>query len=147
MNKTLASQYFILDKRYADKGPGGLALESISIIELVVYMPVCIWLYWAYYKGKSYRASLEVFVSSFQLYGTLVYWLSEHLNGYKNFTWVDWNLEFTLNHLFYFWFAVVVGIALWIIVPLWLIIVSLGETQTVAISISGESLRKKMKKM
>ena len=105
--------------------------SSPPVLELVVYFPACVWLYWAYWTGKAYRASLEVFVCAFQLYGTLVYLMQEHYNGYKSFNWLDSKLEFTVNHLFYFWFAVVIGCSLWIVVPTWLTVLALKETVTI----------------
>jgi hypothetical protein len=132
VNKTLASQYAILDKRYNDHGPLGQTLHVISVIELALYMPACVWLYWAFWKGKAYRASLEVFVASFQLYGTLIYILTEAMNEFKSFTYWNRRAEYwDLNVIFYLYFAVFVGVALWIIVPLWLIYCAFAETATI----------------
>ena len=131
VNKTMAAQYATLDKRYADKGPYGTTLHAISVLELVLYAPLCVALYYAFHRGKAYRSALEVLVCAFQLFGTLIYIGQEHFAHYPSLM-VSCVSSASVNCMFYFWFAVVLGVALWIIVPSWFIVVAVAESRTVA---------------
>lgn len=139
VNKILVDSYSMVDKRY---GQGhteyGSAVHVISLLELYWYMPLCIFAYYSFYFKKNYRAVLEAFVSCAQLYGTLVYFLQEYNFNFKSFD-VDRNLTFSLHHLLFWWFGVCLGVALWIVVPIWLTIVAMNECRTVRAGVSSSS--------
>ena len=117
-NKYFAVQYGMLDKRYGDPLGvfNGSAVHIVSLMELFVKGPICVLLYWAMHKGSKHRDALELFTCVTQVYGTVVYLGQEAITGGKNFE-VDWNLEFTFHHIFYFWFAVFFGCLLYFVVP------------------------------
>ena len=117
-NKYFATQYGMLDKRYGDELGNftGSAVHVVSLMELLVKGPICVLLYLAIRKGSKHRDALEFFTCVTQAYGTVVYLGQEAISGGKNFD-VDWNFEFTFHYIFYFWFAVIFGCVLYLIVP------------------------------
>lgn len=117
-NKYFAKQYGMLDRRYgAPLGSyNGSAVHVISLMELLVKAPICILLYLAIRKGWRCRDALEFFTCVTQAYGTVVYLGQEAISGAPNLD-VDYKLEFTFHYIFYFWFAVVFGCVLYLIVP------------------------------
>jgi hypothetical protein len=118
VNKYFAVQYGMLDRRYGDPlGEfNGSAVHIVSLLELLVKGPICVLLYYCIHKGSRHRDALEFFTCITQAYGTVVYLGQEAISGGKNFD-VDWKLEFTFHYIFYFWFAVVFGCVLYLIVP------------------------------
>jgi hypothetical protein len=97
----------------------GSCILSVSLMELFVKGPLCILLFHAYHTRKSYTDALELLVCALQLYGCIMFSGTELLHGMSNLP-VDWNLEFTKEHLLHFWFAFVVCEPIWIVVPIWL---------------------------
>ena len=69
--------------------------------------------------------ALEIIVACFQLSGTWFYNGTEvvHivLRSEIESVPVDWNLQFTLDHIVYFWFAFVFCPIIWVVVPIWMI--------------------------
>lgn len=117
-NHLFAVNYAKLDRRYGDElGTfNGSAVHIISLMELVVKGPICILLYRAIHRGSPHRNALEFFTCVTQVYGTIVYLGQEAISGAPNLD-VDYKLSFTFHYLLYFWFAVVFGCVLYIIVP------------------------------
>lgn len=124
VNKLLTQQYNIVDKRFgaAPTSGEGSALFMVSSLELFLYAPLCVWLYVAFYRKAAYRSKLEVCVSTLQLGFTLLYAGQEVLFGFKSVQLpASFAASLTLHYAFYFWFAVVIGISLWIVIPGYLI--------------------------
>lgn len=117
-NKLLADNYAKLDKRYGDRlGTfNGSAVHVVSLAELLVKGPLCVVLYWAFKVRHPMRDALEFFTCVTQVYGTIVYLGQEAISGAHNLD-VDYKLSFTLHYLFYFWFAIIFGCVLYLIVP------------------------------
>lgn len=113
-----AKHYKALDVRYGDAFGtfNGSAVHIVSLMELFVKGPICVALYYCIHRGSKHRDALEFFTCVTQVYGTIVYLGQELVSGGKNFD-VDWNFEFSLHYLFYFWFAVIFGCVLYLIVP------------------------------
>ena len=88
----------------------------MSLVELFLAGPLCLAVYLAYYTGSNYRRPLEIVTAVCQLYGAIVFAGSEILNGLPHVN-PDWNLDFTFDHVLYFWFAFVFCELLWIVVP------------------------------
>ena len=88
----------------------------MSLVELFLAGPLCLAVYLAYYTGSSYRRPLEIVTAVCQLYGAIAFAGSEVLNGLPHVN-PDWNLEFTFDHILYFWFPFVFCELLWIVVP------------------------------
>jgi hypothetical protein len=118
VNKYFAAQYALVDQRYADPIGvfNGSAVHVVSLLELFVKGPVCVLLYVAIRKGWRSRDALEFFTCVTQAYGTVVYLGQEAISGGRNLD-VDWDLTFTPDKLFYFWFAIIFGCVLYLIVP------------------------------
>ncbi|ORC89955.1 putative 3-Beta-hydroxysteroid-delta(8), delta(7)-isomerase [Trypanosoma theileri] len=121
VNTLLAKNYAKLDVRYGTELGDftGSAVHVISLMELCIKGPVCILLYRAYQTHSPHRDALEFFSCVSQAYGTIVYLGQEIITGMPHFD-VDYNLEFTPHYLLYFWFAIVFGCVLYLIIPcLW----------------------------
>lgn len=117
-NRLFAENYAKLDRRYGDAlGTfNGSTVHIVSLMELVVKGPVCILLYRAYHRGSASRDVLEFFTCVTQVYGTIVYLGQEAISGAPNLD-VDYDLTFTFHYLLYFWFAVIFGCLLYLVVP------------------------------
>lgn len=120
-NRLFAENYAKLDKRYAAElgSFNGSAVHIISGLELFVKGPICILLYRAYHRGSPHRDALEFLTCVTQVYGTIIYLGQEAISGMKHCD-VDYDLTFTFHYLLYFWFAVVFGCLLWLLVPTYL---------------------------
>jgi hypothetical protein len=121
LNPVFTEQYAELDKRYgAPIGSFlGSAVHVISALELFVYGPLCVYLYMAYHKRYPSRDAVELVVCVCQLFGTIVYLGQEVISGMTSME-VDWDFTFTYRMLKNFWFAVVIGNSIWLIVPTYL---------------------------
>eukprot|EP00971_Amphidinium_carterae_P031517 620617-Amphidinium_carterae.1 len=72
------------------------------MVEVIVYVPACIWLYVAYHHRRAERDALELVVCVMQAYGTVVYFAPEVLSGMPSAS-VDTDWSFTPYYLKYFW--------------------------------------------
>ena len=121
VNRLFAENYAKLDRRYgAELGSfQGSVVHIVSGMELFVKGPICLLLYRAYHRGSAHRDALEFFTCVTQVYGTIIYLGQEAISGMTNCD-VDYNFTFSFHYLLYFWFAVVFGCLLWLIVPTYL---------------------------
>jgi hypothetical protein len=117
-NRLFAENYAKLDRRYGDAlGTfNGSTVHIVSLMELAVKGPICVLLYRAYHRGSACRDALEFFTCVTQVYGTIVYLGQEAISGAPNLD-VDYHLTFTFHYLLYFWFAVIFGCLLYLVVP------------------------------
>jgi hypothetical protein len=120
-NALFAANYAKIDKRYGDPLGDfrGSAVHIVSGIELFVKGPVCLLAYRAFHRGSPHRDVIEFFTCVTQAYGTIVYLGQELLTGMQNFD-ADWQLSFSVHYLIFFWFAILIGCFLYLIVPGWL---------------------------
>jgi cholestenol delta-isomerase len=110
----LYDQYCVLDGRYCRKEA---VVMLVSLAELIIYGPLCIWTYWAIHHNKPYRHPLQLVISVVQICGTYMFALTEAYNGFHD-TPADWKLEFTRQHLIYFWGLFICANLFWVVVPL-----------------------------
>lgn len=117
-NQLFAENYAKLDARYGDPlgSFNGSAVHVVSLMELLVKGPLCVLLYWAFQVRHPMRDALEFFTCVTQAYGTIVYLGQEAISGAPNLD-VDYELTFSAHHLFYFWFAIFFGCALYLVLP------------------------------
>lgn len=109
--------YYLLDARYR----GDPTVDMLSLLELGLMAPMCIALYYAVHARAPWRHPLQLMTSAVQLFGTLMY-VGTELHSFAGVHWlVDYALEFTFDHVVYFWFCIVFGMIVWIVVPLVLI--------------------------
>ncbi|GET87387.1 hypothetical protein, conserved [Leishmania tarentolae] len=117
-NSLLAENYAKIDARYASElgSFNGSAVHVVSLMELFVKGPLCVLLYWAFQVRHPMRDALEFFTCVTQAYGTIVYLGQEAISGAPNLD-VDYDLTFSPHYLLYFWFAVIFGCVLYLLVP------------------------------
>lgn len=117
-NEILFEQYTMVDSRYAadPSTAQGATVYVLSLIELYVMGPVCVWLYHLYHQGSPARDVVEVLAAAMQMFGTVIYIGCEIATGGHSLL-VDRGFALTFDHVVYFWFAVVFCCALWIVVP------------------------------
>jgi len=108
------NQYKVMDKRFTVDDP---AVYTVSLTECFAYSPMCILVYYGYWHGSSWRRPLEIAVGAFQIFGTIIFLVTELLVGCKHIP-VDYNFEFTEPHITYFWFGFIFCNPIWIVVPL-----------------------------
>eukprot|EP00063_Salmo_salar_P063828 XP_014038663.1 PREDICTED: 3-beta-hydroxysteroid-Delta(8),Delta(7)-isomerase-like [Salmo salar] len=75
--------------------------------------PLSVWTVFAFLANKPCRFVLQLIVSLGQLYGAVLYFYTEHRDGYSHSQ---------MGHPLYFWFYFVFMNILWIIIPLVLIL-------------------------
>uniref|UniRef100_A0A3B3ZF94 EXPERA domain-containing protein n=1 Tax=Periophthalmus magnuspinnatus TaxID=409849 RepID=A0A3B3ZF94_9GOBI len=75
--------------------------------------PFSFWAIYAFLTNKPYRFVLQLIISLGQLYGAVLYFYTEHRDGYAHSE---------LGHPVYFWFYFVFMNTLWIVIPLSLIV-------------------------
>jgi hypothetical protein len=107
----------------------------VGHMEMVVYFPLCLALYYAYKSGKSWRRPLEILVASFQLFGAIVFMGSEEVLDSPNLfirgrvtgsgripddaPWYDVAC--------FYWFAYFFCNLIWVFVPIPLIFKAMSE--------------------
>ena len=139
----MSTQYGKLDKRYIlPFDDEGLIVNLVSLLELIFMAPICLYIYYGYYKyfGRKNKKnitntnakrgilliySLEIIVSTLQLIGTFFYDGQELIHiikgDGKEIINIDYNLSFTFEHIFYFWFGFIIAQLPWIFVPIFMI--------------------------
>lgn len=119
VNPLMAANYAKIDRRYgADVGSfQGSTVHVLCLLELFIKSFMCIFLYWAFQNRHPARDALELLVCATQVYGTVMYIGQEIISGGRNLE-LDYFFTFSLHYTVYFWFAVVFGCALFILVPL-----------------------------
>lgn len=148
-NRLFALNYAKLDKRYGDVlgSFNGSTVHIVSLMELLIKGPICILLYRAIHRGSRHRYALEFFTCVTQVYGTIVYLGQEAISGAPNLD-VDYQLTFSFHYLLYFWFAIIFGCVLYIIVPSvlgWVAYCNLVGAATVATPTSPASVKASVK--
>lgn len=127
--------YAKLDDRY---GKGDATVDNISLLELYLYGPAALALYYAYHNRRAWRYPLEIVVSCFQLYGAILFVFTEAWYGGIHIP-VDWKFEFHFDHILYFWFGFLIANGIWFVVPSWIIYGSSKHIVTVLNSVGSET--------
>lgn len=114
----MAANYAKVDRRYAAEVGSyqGSAVHVICLTELFGMAPLCVLLYWAFQVRHSMRDPLELLVCILQGFGTVIYLGQEIISGGRNMD-LDYFYTFSMHYLVYFWFGVVFGSLLYIVVP------------------------------
>eukprot|EP01095_Lingulamoeba_sp_RSL-Kostka_P011857 TRINITY_DN460_c0_g1_i2.p1 TRINITY_DN460_c0_g1~~TRINITY_DN460_c0_g1_i2.p1 ORF type:complete len:126 (+),score=22.82 TRINITY_DN460_c0_g1_i2:333-710(+) len=107
--------YNELDKRYSGKDP---TVMVISNAEIFIMAPACLLVFYAISKQKPWRYPAEIFISTFQLFGTISFAGSEILSGFENVPYGD---------PFYFWLCFVFANMIWIFFPVLSIYLSVNK--------------------
>jgi EXPERA (EXPanded EBP superfamily) len=116
----LNSHYTRMDIRFKED-------ESVSWmitqIELFVMAPLCVaaYRYVVRHPNSGARWALELLTSTFHLWGAVIFWGSEVLNGFVNLPDYDRDFKFEFDHCLYFWFGFFANLV-WVVIPLALII-------------------------
>ncbi|KJE93491.1 hypothetical protein CAOG_04277 [Capsaspora owczarzaki ATCC 30864] len=114
---SLYEEYGRLDRRYLERDP---FVMVISLCELVVYTPLCLWAYRALHRNDALTHPLIILISAIQWTGTWVFAGAEIFADFPNIP-ADLNLEFKSHHIIHFWVLFVAANALWTFLPMYLI--------------------------
>uniref|UniRef100_A0A3P8YGB1 EXPERA domain-containing protein n=1 Tax=Esox lucius TaxID=8010 RepID=A0A3P8YGB1_ESOLU len=106
----LWKEYSKGDSRYVIADNFTVCMETVTAW---FWGPLSLLTVFAFLANKPYRFILQLIVSLGQLYGAVLYFYTEHRDGYRHSE---------LGHLLYFWFYFVFMNVLWIIIPLVLIL-------------------------
>ncbi|XP_059909147.1 3-beta-hydroxysteroid-Delta(8),Delta(7)-isomerase [Gadus macrocephalus] len=111
----LWKEYSKGDSRYAIADNFTVCMETITAW---LWGPFSFWAVYAFLTNKPYRFVLQLIISLGQLYGAVLYFYTEHRDGYAHSE---------MGHPIYFWFYFVFLNALWVIIPLVLIVDAWGQ--------------------
>lgn len=106
----LWKEYSKGDSRYVIADNFTVCMETVTAW---LWGPFSFWVVFAFLTNKPYRFVLQLIISLGQLYGAVLYFFTEHRDGYAHSE---------LGHPIYFWFYFVFMNALWIIIPFVLIV-------------------------
>ncbi|KAM3617299.1 uncharacterized protein V6R79_004466 [Siganus canaliculatus] len=98
------------DSRYMIADNFTVCMETITA---VLWGPFSFWAVFAFLTNKPYRFVLQLIISLGQIYGAVLYFYTEQRDGY---------IHSEYGHPIYFWFYFVFMNALWILIPLLLIV-------------------------
>ncbi len=122
--------YYLLDARYA----GDPTVDALALIEAFVMAPLCISLYFGVHARAPWRHGLQLVTSAIQFMGTLVFIVSElYAHGGKHWM-IDYSLTFSAEHLAFFWFSIVFGMLVWLVIPPILMIDSIKVTSAALVA-------------
>lgn len=100
----------------------------VGHLEMIVYFPLCLALYYAYKRGLAWRRPLEILVASFQLFGAIIFMGSEEVMGSPNLfikghvTGAGLVKQANLiDSICFYWFAYLFANLIWVFVPIPLI--------------------------
>ncbi|KAI1890228.1 hypothetical protein AGOR_G00151520 [Albula goreensis] len=105
----LWKEYSKGDSRYVIADNFTVCMETITAL---MWGPLSVWTVLAFLYNWPNRFVLQLIVSLGQLYGAVLYFFTEHRDGY---------MHSELGHPLYFWFYFVFMNTLWIVIPLLLI--------------------------
>ncbi|XP_029993754.1 3-beta-hydroxysteroid-Delta(8),Delta(7)-isomerase [Sphaeramia orbicularis] len=106
----LWKEYSKGDSRYVIADNFTVCMETVTAC---LWGPFSFWAVFAFLTNKPYRYVLQLIISLGQLYGAVLYFFTEHRDGYAHSE---------LGHPIYFWFYFVFLNVLWIVIPLMLIV-------------------------
>ncbi|KAK1801730.1 hypothetical protein P4O66_022368 [Electrophorus voltai] len=106
----LWKEYAKGDSRYVIADNFTVCMETVTAC---LWGPFSLWVVAAFLYNRPYRFVLQLIVSLGQLYGAVLYFYTEHRDGY---------IHSEYNHLVYFWFYFVFMNVLWIVIPFLLIV-------------------------
>ncbi|KAL6482801.1 hypothetical protein MHYP_G00076730 [Metynnis hypsauchen] len=119
----LWKEYSKGDSRYVIADNFTVCMETVTAC---LWGPFSLWIIVAFLFNRPYRFVLQLIVSLGQLYGAVLYFYTEHRDGY---------IHSEYGHPIYFWFYFVFMNVLWIVIPFVLILDSwcqLSSTQALS---------------
>nr|XP_060494147.1 3-beta-hydroxysteroid-Delta(8),Delta(7)-isomerase [Panthera onca] len=102
---TLGKEYAKGDSRYILSDNFTICMETITAC---LWGPLSLWVVIAFLRQQPLRFVLQLVVSVGQIYGDVLYFLTEHRDGFQHGE---------LGHPLYFWFYFVFMNALWLVLP------------------------------
>lgn len=129
----LWKEYSKGDSRYAIADNFTVCMETLTAC---LWGPFSFWLVFAFLANKPYRFVLQLIISLGQLYGAVLYFYTEHRDGY---------VHSQFGHPIYFWFYFTFMNLLWVIIPL-LLIVDAWKQLSVAQTNADNTVSKKSKR-
>ncbi|XP_056589436.1 3-beta-hydroxysteroid-Delta(8),Delta(7)-isomerase [Triplophysa dalaica] len=130
----LWKEYCKGDSRYAIGDNFTVSMETITAC---LWGPFSIWIVIAFLYNRPYRFVLQLIVSLGQLYGAVLYFFTEHREGY---------IHSEYGHPIYFWFYFVFMNALWVVIPFILILDSWCQLSTSQSMFDKAALKEKSKR-
>ncbi|XP_076840717.1 3-beta-hydroxysteroid-Delta(8),Delta(7)-isomerase [Brachyhypopomus gauderio] len=106
----LWKEYSKGDSRYVIADNFTVCMETLTAC---LWGPFSLWIVAAFLYNRPYRFVLQLIVSLGQLYGVVLYFYTEHRDGY---------IHSEYGHPIYFWFYFVFMNVLWVVIPLLLIV-------------------------
>ncbi|CAH6785744.1 3-beta-hydroxysteroid-Delta(8),Delta(7)-isomerase [Phodopus roborovskii] len=91
-------------------------IVSMETITAFLWGPLSLWVVIAFLRQKPFRFILQLVVSVGQIYGDVLYFLTEHRDGFQHGE---------LGHPLHFWFYFVVMNGIWLVVPAILVLDSI----------------------
>lgn len=101
----LWKEYSLGDSRYLLNDSFLVSMETITAC---LWGPLSLWVVIAFLRQQSFRYVLQLVVSMGQIYGDVLYFMTEYINGFQHGD---------MGHPLYFWFYFVFLNALWLVVP------------------------------
>ncbi|XP_028850418.1 3-beta-hydroxysteroid-Delta(8),Delta(7)-isomerase isoform X2 [Denticeps clupeoides] len=111
----LWKEYSKGDSRYIIADNFTVCMETVTAC---LWGPFSVWVVVAFLLNRPYRFVLQLIISLGQLYGAVLYFYTEHRDGY---------IHSEFGHPVYFWFYFVFMNVLWIVIPLLLIVDSWSQ--------------------
>ncbi|XP_076132065.1 3-beta-hydroxysteroid-Delta(8),Delta(7)-isomerase [Alosa pseudoharengus] len=106
----LWKEYAKGDSRYIIADNFTVCMETVTAC---LWGPFSLWVVLAFLYNRPYRYVLQLIISLGQLYGDILYFYTEHRDGY---------MHSEHGHPIYFWFYFVFMNGLWIVIPFALIV-------------------------
>ncbi|XP_068607659.1 3-beta-hydroxysteroid-Delta(8),Delta(7)-isomerase [Brachionichthys hirsutus] len=126
----LWKEYSKGDSRYVIADNFTVCME---IITAWLWGPFSFLAVFAYLTNKPYRFALQLIISLGQLYGAVLYFFTEHRDGYAHSH---------FGHPVYFWFYFIFMNVLWILIPLMLIVDSWRQLSAAQAYTDGNKSKK-----
>jgi cholestenol Delta-isomerase len=127
----LWKEYSKADSRYATRDTFTTAMETCTAF---LVGPMCFAAAYGLLKRCSWRWVLVLVLSTFQLYGDILYFATY---------WMD-EADFSRPEPMYFWFYFVTINGIWVVIPLWCVWVSLQQSMLAVAKVEGSKRTKKL---
>jgi len=127
-------EYGCGDSRYVYSDSFVVSMESVTAS---VAGPLCFLLIYLILTRKPQRYFVQVVLCMMQLYGLVLYWMTEHLENYSHVEVSDFKCYY-----FYYWFFN----AIWFVIPLYLLTdagLSITDGMTRSMAATGQQSRRK----
>ncbi|CAE8675555.1 unnamed protein product, partial [Polarella glacialis] len=117
---TMTQRYHELEPRYAMDGYVGVVVLLTSLQELCIQTPCGLFLFYAYWRGSSWRLGVEVIFNMWSIAGVWYFYVSEAILGFPNVHApvtsdgrFDLSSALSFDTVYKFWIGFVIFPALW----------------------------------